>query len=932
MSGVAKIVIGVAAVLAAFPTGGITLTAFSIAGTALAPAVFALGIGLLSTSVLGALSRRSGVAQQRIQGNIRGSAETHLIVFGERRVGGLLFNGGTSGTSGQDWTVLLAHCVTHAGGCEGVQGAYFDDRYVPLAQLGALDGSTDVSATDLNGLVNIAFYRGTDTQTADAAAVAAGIATSTDVAQRVCYSRVRYRRPNDEAAFQRAFPSGLQTQFNVVLRGWRCYDPRLDSTNGGTGSHRVANPTTWAWTQNPALCVATYLITSRLDGGCGLPQTLILWSQIAAAANICDELISTPVGNIARYRCDIVLDTRDSFEANLGKLLETMAGTLTGPVGGQFQIYAGAYRNPTTTITEQWLSGPASDRPFAPIDSLPNTLIGGYFDGGPVASGGNNWKQVDTPPFSVAAAVTSDGGREPTLITWEGVTNPYRAQYLNQITLKRLRRQRTLDLPCNLFALDVTPWEVVNVTLPQLNISAVPFQVIEWRWSNDLPMLRLLEVAAGDFTPETFTVPTLSGTVSTVDEAVGTPQLLVATGIVDGIALSWQSPSSNMLPDPLIAVYVVERSPTGAGTFTEVTRALVFSYIDNTAVPGVTYDYRIRAANRLGQTGSPSSIATATAASVGGSVSTGILNPGFELGDRDWNKGSGWTIVRANARPGGNWSARHTGSSSQIINNGVIYCEAGDVITASGAARFDSSIGSGSAAIQVLFYNVSGSLLSTVSGNTVVQSFGGTGYTVTRVASAIAPASTAFARIAYTANATCNVDETSYTEPPRNLGEIADGGGFAKINSSEVIGGSHALTQAGSGIRVGDNRNLPPVRIAGAGSRWNGNVSYSYNTASPAVVTFTAPAQVLFGGDWNSTFSAVTATTTQARGTGQLYYLYYDSATVYAGGSLTLQFTTNPLDLVRGNNRVHIGNVNVVIPASGSGGQPGTPGGGGVIP
>lgn len=958
MSGAVKIVIGVAAVLAAFPTGGITLTAFSIAGSAFAPAVLGAGISLLATTAFGAIGRRGGPPQQRLQGNIRGSAETHLIVFGERRVGGLLFNGGTSGSTGQDWTVLLAHCVTHAGGCEGLQGAYFDDRYVPLAQLGALDGSTDVSATDLNGLVNIAFYRGTDAQVADSAAVAAGIATSTDVARRVCYSRVRYRRPGDDAAFQRAFPSGLQTQFNVILRGWRCYDPRLDSTNGGTGSHRVATPASWAWTQNPALCLATYLITPRLDGGCGLPESLLTWSQIAAAANICDELITTPAGNIARYRCDIVLDTRDGFEGNIGKLLETMAGSITGPIGGKLQITAGAYRSPTVTITEQWLAGPVNDRPYQPIDTLPNTIIGGYFDGGPVTSGGNNWKQVDTPPFSVGAAVASDGTREPVLVTWEGVTHPYRAQYLNHVALKKARRQRTLELPCNFFAYDVTPGETVAVSLAELGLSNAPFTVTEWRSESGVPILRLRETAASDYTPEAFTVPTLSGTVTTVTETLGTPQLLMANGIIDGISLTWQSPAGNMLADPLIAVYVVQRSPTTAGTWTEITRLPGFAFLDNTVVAGVTYDYRILAANRLGQTGSPSAVTTATAGSVSGSVSPGVLNPSFELGDRDWSKGAGWVIERMRARNPGNWSARHSGGvGSQIISNGFFDVDAGRAVSAEAWIRFDGSAGGDQARVQVLFYNSAGTLLSTVNGALRIPLTTGTNYQPSRVMGAVAPAGADYARIAILGSGTCNVDTISGSvlgaaiagvnvlssaETLLMDGDIitaigtsndtANVGGTAAATVRSNAANGNALTVVASGIRVGDNRNLPPVRITGVGSRWNGNVSYSYNAASPAVVTFTAPAQVLYGGDWSSTFSAVTATTTQARGTTQLYYLYYDSATVYAGGSLSLQFTTDPLDLVRGDNRVHIGNVNVVIPASGSGGQPGTPGGGGVIP
>lgn len=80
-----------------------------------------------------------------------------------------------------------------------------------------------------------------------------------------------------------------QLNFSARVQGRKLYDPRLDSTNGGSGSHRLATPSTWAYSANPSLALADWLYSSTY--GCGVS---VLWSSVITAANANDANIGSP--------------------------------------------------------------------------------------------------------------------------------------------------------------------------------------------------------------------------------------------------------------------------------------------------------------------------------------------------------------------------------------------------------------------------------------------------------------------------------------------------------------------------------------------------------------------------------------------------------------------------------------------------------------
>lgn len=90
------------------------------------------------------------------------------------------------------------------------------------------------------------------------------------------------------------------SQYTQVIEAALCYDPRKDSTAGGTGSHRLNDPDTWEWTDNAALIIADYWAH---PDGYGVGADGVNWANIAAEADISDQTVTTvDAQTIKRWR------------------------------------------------------------------------------------------------------------------------------------------------------------------------------------------------------------------------------------------------------------------------------------------------------------------------------------------------------------------------------------------------------------------------------------------------------------------------------------------------------------------------------------------------------------------------------------------------------------------------------------------------------
>lgn len=781
-------------------------------GAGVGYALIAVGAGLSYSGARQAAKEAQAEAQKRakaanasqaIKGNFRGSAEIHRLVFGEVRVGGIIVALGPGRSAGlfpdaYQLHIGVAHSIAHPGGCEGITAIWIDDTPILLAGLSADPNSAEAYATDAkwiagsDNMVKVRHHKGTGTQTADATFVADGIEGSTAYRRGIAWTRFTLTRPRGgdyDEHFRKAFARGIPT-VAVTLKGNKVYDPRLDSTNGGSGAHRYSDPLTWTYSRNSALCAATYMIMEKSDGGMGRVPTSIDWPSVAAAANICDETVNT----VPRYACNIALLTSDADEVNLRNILDTMAGECI-PVDGKYKLYAGAYRAPTFTLDESWVRGKITVKTRSPLDRLYNAVRVLHDDAA------QNWRQVEAEPFIDAAYETDDGGerlwREEIL---EGVTESRQAQRIAQLWGRRSRAQRVIEVPCNLKALDVECWENGQITLSEIGLAGAVHRVIDWTWDGLGPVLILQQESSSYYDGAAYTAPDTTGAPAVTLEKPPAPSGFVGISEGDAAELSWDAPGPAEIKQ--VDVY---RGTAPGGPYTLIDKAVGFFYRDTDVVPG-TYYYVLRSRSHYGEQSVDSSEVSVTVAVTTGTGSLPLGNNGFEDGDVYWTKGTGWAISSDDPTArGGTWRAVFTGTTEAALKNQrEISVAEGERVNAWGFVRSTAGA-SGAARGRIAWLSAAGAELSFSDATSITAT---TAYTQTRVG-ATAPAGAAFARFDFVASApsggTWYADDAFISVMPKNLDDVPDGTTYARPLGTALTSGQVDMTRPGVINRTADN-------------------------------------------------------------------------------------------------------------------------------
>jgi len=250
------------------------------------------------------------------------------------------------------------------------------------------------------------------------------------------------------------FPSGIP-DVRFVVRGRNdIFDPR-------TGSN--------IYTGNTALHMLWYLRTR-----CGVPDDEIVFETFASAANVCDETITNADGSVSqRYRSACVIGA-DEQRTNVMQRFEAACAGKLIRVGGRWMLQAGAYYGPYDfEITEDMIVGTITGNTEPTNDAAINTVRGTFIDPS------QSWTETDYPEVSVAQWVTEDGGEAAETLTFSYVTDPYQAQRLANIELRRRRAAGALNLPMNFQGYNCRPGRAVRVNLPSLNILG-EFIVTNW--------------------------------------------------------------------------------------------------------------------------------------------------------------------------------------------------------------------------------------------------------------------------------------------------------------------------------------------------------------------------------------------------------------------------------------------------------------------
>lgn len=550
--------------------------------------------------------------------NRRGGTESLPIVYGARRVGGVVIAADTedlladsppweSGdiTLQNYWLhFAVAHCATTGSGIEGIKDVWIGNERVPDAYI---DSNGMVTAGRMANTLMVRRYRGADTQVADDILTGGTITTdegsldfeghddwpSTARGNRVAYTAVVAGRNTDDEKFRQAYPHGWPNEISVEVLGERVYDPRKDDTAGGSGDHRLDDPATWEYSENSILIAANYATRSRVDGGMGWSTAEINWDITATEASHCDELVTTPDGDEPRYRCNLVCDAR-SHKENLTRILQTCLGGVSRD-DGKIAFRAGVNATPVDDLDADWLAG-ETEVQFGPGlhgESLYNAVRVAFRD----PDLDHEW--VDAAPFTNPALESiHDGQRLWRDIEAPGIAHEYQAQRLAVIRGREAGLTNICTVACNLRALAVKEWDVVRVDLPEYGLDQTWMRIVRWQWIGDGTIALVLEETASDhYTVTLSDYEQLNRTKPPAPPREGTlsPANLTTSSMPDAIQITW-TPPAGTLYDTAVLQRCGDSGGAPDGQWTTIGNTRGSQFIDELVLDaGDSRWYRVRA-------------------------------------------------------------------------------------------------------------------------------------------------------------------------------------------------------------------------------------------------------------------------------------------------------------------------------------------------
>ncbi|GAB3021774.1 phage tail protein [Bowmanella dokdonensis] len=295
------------------------------------------------------------------------------------------------------------------------------------------------------------------------------------------------------------FPNGVQ-DLKLKVKGRRVYDPRKDSTAGGSGTHRLNDENTWEWTDNAALVNFWW---KKFGGSIELPDDMFDLANIAAEATICDELTDYidregQTQQQKRYTCNGVIDMTADPEAVEDELLTSCGGRWIES-GGKYWLRVAAFRGPAVaTITS--VEAKPQRNPYTSLSQRYNTARCS------IISRDHYYQATDmTPVVSDFLLNGRDRGvayERPMKLLY--TDNDTMSQRLAVIDMMENAAGDTLKLSVGPIGLKCAPGRNVQVTLPKWNINGL-YEVLHARynWQSKLFELELKETAAELYTQGT---------------------------------------------------------------------------------------------------------------------------------------------------------------------------------------------------------------------------------------------------------------------------------------------------------------------------------------------------------------------------------------------------------------------------------------------
>lgn len=543
--------------------------------------------------------------------NARESAGAQQFVYGSVRKGGTI---SFYETTGEDNKFLHQIIVLAGHEVADIPSIYVNDK------IQSLDSNGFVTASEWDSKIRVYKHLGNQTSaTTDFANVSGKNLANTLIADSeltgddaldsnfigkdTAFIYVRYEYDRE------VFANGLP-KITAQVNGKKVFDPRI-------GSHQRSNPATWAYSNNAALCIADFLYADY-----GLGDALINDTDLAAAANECDENVSlTGGGTEKRYALNGVV----AADRPIGGVLEDMVTACAGTLfygAGQWILKAGAYTTPVKTFTDDDIRSAISMETKISMRDNFNTVQGTFSD--------QEFDYItgDYPQVTNSTFVTQDNNEELLLnLDLPFTTSATSAQRLAKLTLLRGREQLSFTAEFSTAAMEVEVGDIIQLTHDRYSFTNKQFEVLSWQpvvEENDGALqiamsLRSTSQAAFDWNSADATATTNLVTVvpdATTNSTIGS---ITATNtgfedtdgtFVPRITLDWPDAAGGNFSHYEVA----HKLSTDGDALYEI-MTLTSSVVSLTGYKaGVSVNYKIRAVNASGIAGAYTNVGSITVA------------------------------------------------------------------------------------------------------------------------------------------------------------------------------------------------------------------------------------------------------------------------------------------------------------------------------
>lgn len=436
--------------------------------------------------------RQQGVLVQR-----RGSVEQVPVVYGYRKVGGVVTFVETGSTNNK---YLYVAYVFSEGLVEGLREVFINDWLLPTDQVGQLNAGqlVTVNSDKYKDLVQLRWYPGVYFSNPRSSTVGTQVkgdifkdapSFTTDMVYNglaVLFARYEWKDTTDNSnPFGGSIP-----EVQVSMLGKRVASLLVDSTE--TQPYE-SNPVRYS--TNPAEILLDYLRNPRY--GKGLFNQDIDWDSWKRAARKCNQTVTylrtdaTVTGPI--LTCNFVVDTAQTIMANTKTLLMGFRAYMPyvqgkyklriEDAGDENDILSGAAVIYQTFTKDDIVSNVT----YTGIDrgSKYNVVVVSYVDPDQKFS----VQQVIYPETEEERQVyiDLDGGRENKLeATFPTLTNYAMAKDMARLLFNKSRRQETCSLTVTSKALELEPGDNIRIQSNILNFGTDPWRIVSFKVNDDM--------------------------------------------------------------------------------------------------------------------------------------------------------------------------------------------------------------------------------------------------------------------------------------------------------------------------------------------------------------------------------------------------------------------------------------------------------------